>query len=358
VDDSTLRITVVSSLDGEALRVAVSNEYGTDALRIGRAAVRIGARSFPLHFAGAPAAAVPAGGELLSDPATARIAAGAPIEVDLYLPGPQTLTTGNFSAAAWVPSAPGDHCGSGAFPETAPPQLTLPDGSALPAPTPILRSVEVSAMDAVPVVVCLGDSITAAGWPERAAARLHESVGVANRGVPGNRLRFGGAGPMGAFFGPAGVERFDHDVLDTVGRTHVVIALGTNDLGHPGQHAPESELPTAEELIGALDATAARARSAGLGVFFATITPFLPAAGYDEARERIRVEANDWMRRQGDRAGVIDFDAALRDDRTPARLATVYNSGDHLHPSTAGLDRMAEEAAQVITRTLELHIQK
>jgi lysophospholipase L1-like esterase len=49
---------------------------------------------------------------------------------------------------------------------------------------------------------------------------------------------------------------------------------------------------------------------------------------------------NQWIRTSGAFDGVIDFDAALRDPATPARMAPQYDSGDHLHPGTAGHEAM------------------
>ncbi|MDQ1129909.1 SGNH/GDSL hydrolase family protein [Microbacterium sp. SORGH_AS_0888] len=111
------------------------------------------------------------------------------------------------------------------------------------------------------------------------------------------------------------------------------------------------DTPTLDELIHALEDVAGRARAAGLDVILATIIPFLPAAGFDAAREEIRVAVNEWMRRHSG-APVIDFDAALRDAAAPGQLAPAYNGGDHVHPSSDGLDRMADEAARVIATTV------
>jgi lysophospholipase L1-like esterase len=38
---------------------------------------------------------------------------------------------------------------------------------------------------------------------------------------------------------------------------------------------------------------------------------------------------------------VIDFDAVTRDPSFPSRLLPLYDSGDHLHPSNAGYEAMA-----------------
>ncbi|GAA1664598.1 GDSL-type esterase/lipase family protein [Microbacterium lacus] len=348
VTGRTIRIRVTPGLAGDAVRIVLSSRFSAAPVVIGRAAVISGGTVVPLRFDGATGVTLAPGADVRSDAASITVAAGTPLDIDLHLPGTIVLTDANLSVSEWWPSPPGDHVGSLDLEPEPRPLLALPDGSALPAPTPLLSAVEVRAVELPPVVVCFGDSITAAGWPERASALLRPDGAVlVNRGIPGNRLRFDGAGPLGGFFGPAGVSRFDADVLGTSGATHVVIALGTNDLGHPGQHAPESELPTATELVAALDVLAARARAAGLGVFLATITPCRDAVGYDAEREGTRLAVNDWIR-SGVAGEVIDMDAVLRSLHEPSRLAPDFDSGDHLHPSVEGLERMAQEARAII----------
>jgi hypothetical protein len=48
-----------------------------------------------------------------------------------------------------------------------------------------------------------------------------------------------------------------------------------------------------------------------------------------------------WLRDGSPFDAVIDLDAALRDPADPARLATAFDSGDHLHPGDAGNAAMA-----------------
>jgi lysophospholipase L1-like esterase len=352
-DDQTIRVRVVASIAGEQMRLTLSNSFADAPLRVGRTVVRAGGAVAEVRFAGAQSVEIRAGQEVVSDAVPIAVASGDAVDVDFYLPQPATLATGNIASAQWYPSVAGDHTGADPFPTDGTPTMPHPDGGEIPLPAPLLRGVDVAQAAGDAVVVCLGDSITAAGWPDRAAARLRgRGIAVLNRGIGGNRLRYDGAGPLGAFFGRAGVDRFDDDVLATAGRTHVVIALGTNDLGHPGASAPAEELPSAQELIDALDATADRARAAGLGVFLATITPFLPAPGYDASREQTRQSVNAWIRAQESRARIIDFDEALRSDAEPSRLDDDFDSGDHLHPSERGQDRMAAVAAEVIGATV------
>jgi lysophospholipase L1-like esterase len=77
-------------------------------------------------------------------------------------------------------------------------------------------------------------------------------------------------------------------------------------------------------------------------IFGATILPFQGFSGWTEKGEAKRVSVNHWIRTSGAFEGVIDFDAALRDPAIPARMAAQYDSGDHLHPGTAGHQAMGD----------------
>jgi lysophospholipase L1-like esterase len=77
-----------------------------------------------------------------------------------------------------------------------------------------------------PRIVCFGDSITRAGYPQRLATRLGDGVGVVNAGVNGNTTAMA-------------LRRMQRDVLDARPNL-VVIFFGTNDcrLAEPKVHVP------------------------------------------------------------------------------------------------------------------------
>lgn len=56
----------------------------------------------------------------------------------------------------------------------------------------------------------------------------------------------------------------------------------------------------------------------------------------------LALEFNDWMRTTDLVDGCIDFDKALCDPDNPSAFLSVYDSGDHLHPSKEGYKKMAE----------------
>ncbi|WP_123601275.1 SGNH/GDSL hydrolase family protein [Micromonospora sp. Llam0] len=59
-------------------------------------------------------------------------------------------------------------------------------------------------------------------------------------------------------------------------------------------------------------------------------------------RQEIWRDVNHWIRTSGAFDGVVDFAAALADPTDPTRLASGYDSGDHLHPNDAGCAAMAD----------------
>ena len=97
---------------------------------------------------------------------------------------------------------------------------------------------------------------------------------------------------------------------------------------------------------------AARARH--VRIVGATIAPFegalpgTPFAGLYATpdKEAIRQQVNRWIRSSGAFDAVADFDAVLRDPAHPARLATRFDSGDHLHPGDAGYAAMARALSE------------
>ncbi len=69
----------------------------------------------------------------------------------------------------------------------------------------------------------------------------------------------------------------------------------------------------------------------------------LPPAGATGAVETQRLNVNAWLRtKPAGLAGVFDGDRALKDATTASSLDTLYNSGDGLHCSTAGYQKLAD----------------
>ena len=349
--DATVRQIVHVSRGGGAIRVRLSNLFGTTPLRIdaahvapaiapGRAAI-VASSGRPLAFAGKSGVTIPAGGEILSDPVAISVTPAANVAISIHLPVAPSVETSHSASRATSFIARGNHV---ADPD-------LPDALAV-AHWFQLSGVEVAGDG--PIVVAVGDSITDgygsgddknARWPDALAARLRADRtlagwGVVNAGISGNRVLADGVGP-------SLIDRFDRDVLGQRGVRVAILMEGVNDLGVMTRDAPQPPEVHRAMVKGIEDAfvdMARKARSRNVRLVGATITPFVGSDYYHPGpeTEADRQAINAFIRTSGTFDAVIDFDAALRDPAQPDRLLAAYDSGDHLHPSVNGYRRMAE----------------
>ena len=368
----TVRQVVRTSIGGDAVRVVLSNQYGTAPLEVAAAHIALradgpaidAASGHSLTFGGAPSATIARGSVLLSDPVALALPPLAELAIDLYLPGDMWAAgspgTGHRTALSTTYlSAPGDHAGA---PELPVAETTLTFF--------YLARVDVSTRTAPGAIVTLGDSITDgtastpdtnSRWPDFLAARLVErygdaAPGVLNVGIGGNRVLSHNGGmetilrrgaPPGpddmpldpnAFFGPSALSRFDRDVLLQAGVTHVVVLESINDVGF----AFDNPWPAVEDLIAGHTALVQRARARGLRIYGGTLTPFEGAITYSETGEAKRQAFNQWMRTDSAYDAVIEFDLALRDPDHPTRILPAYDPGDAIHGNDDGYRVMAE----------------
>jgi len=360
IDRQTVRQRVRLSAGGGKLRVRLSNEYGSTPLTIGAAtvalskdAVTVQADSLrSLTFDGRASVTVAPGAPVLSDAVDLAVAAGAEISISLYFPDRVTTPTlHGLALKRAVISARGDFT-----------RAVRVEPGATSESSMLLTAVLVPARQGQKLVVAFGDSITDGdgstvdadrNWPSALARRLNQrgggDIAIVNAGIAGNRLLSDGFGIKA--LGVSALARFERDVLTVPGATHVVLLEGVNDLGFPGATlrgkalADSSETRTVADLTAAYRQLIARAHARGLKVIGATLTPFegvdLPGY-YSAAKEADRQRVNTWIRTSGAFNGVIDFDAVLRAPAPPDRLQARYGSPDHLHPSDAGYQAMAD----------------
>lgn len=356
-ENQTLRQIVHVSVGGSKVRVRISNAFGVSPLVIGAAHVALqesGESIVPgsdraLTFSDEPFAVIPPGALAVSDPVDLDVEACADLAVSIYVPentGPATWH--ELGQQTTYISPAGDFTGE----TTMPVQTT--DMSRY-----WLSAVEVSGRGRNPAMVVFGDSIadgwgstpdTNSRWPDflsdelncsqGASSRHHRSgrLGILNQGISGNRL-------LNDFLGPNAVARFDRDVLAQTGVNQVFIMIGINDIGLPGAFGIPGQDVTEDDLIAGLKQLVTRAKAEGLRVYGGTLTPFegttLPGYFTPEGEAK-RLAVNDWIRTSGAFDAVVDFDAVLRDPSQPSMLLPIYDSGDHLHPSDAGYEAMAD----------------
>jgi lysophospholipase L1-like esterase len=156
-------------------------------------------------------------------------------------------------------------------------------------------------------------------------------MGVLNGGIAGNKL-------LNDIIGPNSLSRFDRDALSQTGVTDVIVAMGNNDILFVFSPA---DVVSVEQIIDGHRQLIQRAHSRGLRIYGGTLTPFEGFFFSSPAKETMRQAVNAWIRTSGEYDAVLDFDAVLRDPTVPTRLRSLYDSGDHLHPSDLGYAAMA-----------------
>jgi lysophospholipase L1-like esterase len=347
--EQTLRLIVTPHAAGRKARVVLSNAFGTGSVTISAATIarrasgeRVKPKSLAgLRFGERRSVTIPAGAQVISDPAAIRVAPFEDLAVSLAFAAPSGPPTYHYFGLQTSYLSP---VGTGNLTRSA-------HGAALSETTPMrffLAGVRVKAPAPEKTVVAVGDSITDGGiyaadtidrnarWPDFLQRRLiaaGSGFSVANAGVSANQVTHDSGG---AFFagGPSLEHRFGRDVLAQPRLRGIVLLEGINDIGL-------SSTP-ADQLIGGYRRIAERAHAAGVPIMIGTLTP-MSGAFYDSASAQgTRRAVNDWIRTQRVFDGTIDFARAVEDPADPTRMLPRYDSGDHLHPSAAGLEAMAK----------------
>jgi lysophospholipase L1-like esterase len=348
--DFTLREIAHTSIGGEAFRLVLSNEMGTRPLSVGAVRVEFHADGAKLSaqqdvtFGSRNSVIIPPGTKVYSDVIESALPAQSSVTVSLFIPK-QSIPTLTMHAYANQPNfiAPGD--------QTEAATLTQPVES---DSWLFLTAVEVQAPAKTASVVTLGDSITDGAvstrganrrWPDDLARRLQSNpktshLAVLNEGIGGNRILHS---DIGTNAGPGALSRFDRDVLSQASVKYLIILEGINDIGVGTGPSNPHDTVTPEELVFALSQLVERAHTHGIKVYLGTI---MPDKGlglyYTEAGEAERQAVNLWIRSNTVSDGVIDFDKAVRDPADPQRLLPAFDGGDHIHPSDAGHQAMAD----------------
>jgi lysophospholipase L1-like esterase len=347
----SVRNVVHSSAAGTSARVTLSNLYGQQPLTITHGSLAVAAAvNSPaaaadtmrrLTFGGRTTVVIAAGQQVVSDVVRIAIPHDSDVLITTYSPTPSGPTTFHAHARQISYTAEGDQAA---------------DVTGTPYTTQSMHWRYVTALDVLSresagTVVVLGDSLTDGitstvgenrRWTDVLSDRLRAAAGssdvprytVVNQGISGNQVLANGRGRPAD--NPSGLSRFPRDVLGRTGVKAVVVDLGVNDiLKNPGQADPET-------IVAGLRGLVDLAHARGLRVVGATLMPFSGHRGYTDQRESVRQAINARIRSGKVFDAFVDFDKALRDPYAPGRLRSDYDSGDHLHPSDKGYERMGQ----------------
>ncbi|UXY30735.1 SGNH/GDSL hydrolase family protein [Streptomyces sp. HUAS TT20] len=337
---AAVRNVVHTSVGGTAVRIRVSNRFGSVPLTLGAVTValrRAGGGPAAVAgsmrvatFSGVEAVTVPPGWDVLTDAVPLAVPAAADLLVTVFTPADSGPATYHRTAlqTSYVATR-GER------------RAADEDGTAYSAKTHYwyyVTGVDVRG-PAAGSVVAFGDSLTDGNgstadanhrWPDRLAERLQgRRLGVLNAGIAGNRLLRDGVGP-------SALSRLDADALSRAGVRALIVLEGINDIkGTPEASDPDAFVDAYREIV-------TRAHAHGIRVVGVTLTPYAGYSAFTAAREAVRQKVNALIRAGGVFDAVADFDAVVRDPASPERIRPDYDPGDHLHFNDAGMRALAD----------------
>lgn len=349
---NTLRQIVQVSGGGETVRLRLSGEFSdadTEMLSVTLAEASSGGSSadidestlVSLTFDGHTAVTIPAGGFVLSDPIQFPLRPRMDVAI--------TICYGQTSATS-ITGHPGSRTTS---------YLATGSTDDFADAVPTDHWYHISAIHAVSgqskrAIAVLGNSITDGRgtttngqdrWTDQLSRRLLREADlrdftVLNFGLGGNCVLQGGLGPTGQ-------SRYQRDLFNQPGITHIILFEGVNDIGTtppPSKDAPAPAVTTARRLIRVYQQIISEAHERGLKVGIATITPIKHNRGYDSPdHEQGRQLFNAWVRTSHEADFIIDFEQAVCAPDDPFSLNPRFLfENDYLHPNAAGYQRMAD----------------
>lgn len=345
--DTTFREIVHVSIGGSPVRIVLTNEFGIESLTIGGAQVALSiggseidlASAETLTFGGRPSITIPPGASVISDSSEIKLPPFANVAISLFVPAQSmSQVSGHELAVQTSYEVSGN----------------VVSERKLAATTeiyswPFLKGIDVRAGGDSASIVALGDSITDgfrstrsanARWTDVLARRLQtkkETAGlsVLNEGISGNRVLHDKAGP-------SALARLDRDVLAQAGVKYLIILESINDIARATDPKAPLDIVTAQDLIAGLSQLAERAHIHGVKVIGSTLTPALVRGVANPDREAIRQAVNQWIRTTNHFDGIVDFDKATQDPAHPLAFLPENDSGDHVHPSSAGYKAMGD----------------
>lgn len=341
-DDQTVRNIVHTSVGGSAIKLRISNAFGTGPLTV--TAAYVGLRSTgaaieagtdtEVTFGGSDSVTIEAGDRVLSDPVKLAVGSETDLAISLYFSGATGPATWHPSATSTNYYASGNDAG-----DTSATDYTKTDTSWY-----FLDGVDVYNPQVRGAVVAFGASTTDGTasttdanerWTDDLARRLldlpaGQQMSVLDAGISGDQL-LTDSGTSGA----AGVARFYQDAIENAGVKDIVIWLGENDIG-------DNPTITASQLTNAYTELIEIAHANGIRVIGATLQPDQGASYYTVTGNVTREQVNHWILTSGAFDASLDFSTVLENPADPAELLPAYNSGDSLHPNDTGYLAIAD----------------
>ncbi len=347
----TIRYPIHIPFSGNSLRLTFDNYCGSEAITLNKITVFYGGEFYKVLYKGSESVTIEAGENIVTDPIDISLRAEELMQVSFYL---KDFTLMRSVVYTCGPLSEGLYA-NGDRTEDRDIDIITSRKTHL---FYFLSNVSILTEKENRTIVCYGDSITAQDWPDFLSLRCYKegykNTAIIRRATSGSRILRQYECITYESYGLKGDNRFSHEV-PTDGADTVIIQQGINDIIHPvgvevNVYRPMSDLPTVEELIEGLKIYINQAKSYGYKVYVGTLLPMGGWRTDAPFRQEMRHKYNEFIRTTDMIDGCIDFDKALRDENNIDFFKKEYDSGDHLHPSKLGYERMAMEIPEGILK--------
>lgn len=351
--DVTLRYPIVCAFSGSKLRLHFSNFCGLESITLSKVTIATcfsdreidPATIKKVTFSNDEFVTIQNGEEIFSDEIPFNIKQGQKIAVSIYLKDftqmrSAVTTKGELSKGFF---SLGDKTTSSELPLNTTRTLStfyFLDGLDLLADSDDAHSI-----------ICYGDSITAQDWVDMLALKFlandDNKTAVIRKAASGTRILKEYTCITYESYGLCGKNRFEREISSVSGAKAIIIQQGINDIIHPvgvevNPFRPMSDLPTLKELQEGMQYYFDVATKHNLQIYIGTLLPIYGWRTYAQFREELKNNFNNWLSSLN--YTVIDFDKGLCAEQNKFAFESKYDSGDHLHPSQEGYEKMADLA--------------
>lgn len=358
--NQTQRVCFDTNLNGDRIRLRLSNRFAKQPLRMNRVTVGVVKEDAienvtAVTLNGNALIELQPDQEIFSDEIPFTVRAGDRLAVSIYIGAEQGIES---VCCVWSKtncivtiSQDGDYTDGSAFADVPIEEVYSSENNDLLKVMCFFgfSALQVYTEDSIKVIAAFGDSITHMSCVTNAIAkRMYDAypgqVTFINCGLGGNRLVHDATyieemHQVLHAFGEAGIKRFEKDVFEIDQVDTVLALIGINDIMHPLQHERKNETTLPEDVIAGYEYIASLTHAHNAKIFGATILP----AWNDEypkdwlpAFEKTRLSLNAWIRDNKTYDGYFDFEAVMLDPIRPIYLLPDVHIGDWLHPNDRG----------------------
>lgn len=355
--EKTYRLVMNSALQGEKIRLSISNTYGKDDVLIWGITVAKCNKDGDadghyqyLTFDGKKNFTIAKGERMRSDEIDFALEVGDYYCISIFVKKGD-LTSGNLLDNAVLLTVPGNYTRTDVMGNKRRKRDSVIDvaskllGMHFPKPIPLFDSVETLNSTGAGAIVVFGDSVSQQGfWTNPFEDRIREAYpgrySFINKSVMGNRL-LRDCSPIfvaRGLYGKKATTRIFDDIYPYENIDYVIFFMGVNDIfEYASINALPSEKPDTDAMCATIKKITDDLHRRGIKVVFFNIPAFGLAPDSTREKDALRRIVNNWLAENQDMfEGFYDIAAAAADPEDDYLSKREYIGPDNLHPNAFG----------------------